>query len=77
MILCLIIYTYIHIIIFVCHMNIILLLILKRQVVQSVSTYKHELPYILESNLHPFYSFRGLINQMRIRFTVEIWILEK
>ena len=25
------------------------------------------LPYILKSNLHPFYSFRGLKNQMRIR----------
>jgi len=25
------------------------------------------IPYILESNLHPFYSFRGLKNQMRIR----------
>jgi len=25
------------------------------------------LPYILESNPHPFYSFRGLKNQMRIR----------
>jgi len=27
------------------------------------------LPYILESNPHPFYSFRGLKNQMRIRIT--------
>jgi len=26
-----------------------------------------EIPYILESNPHPFYSFRGLKNQMRIR----------
>ena len=26
-----------------------------------------ELPYILESNPHPFYSFRGLKSQMRIR----------
>jgi hypothetical protein len=26
-----------------------------------------ELPYILESNPHPLYSFRGLKNQMRIR----------
>jgi hypothetical protein len=26
-----------------------------------------EVPYILESNLHPFYSFRGLKNQLRIR----------
>jgi hypothetical protein len=32
--------------------------------------------YILESNLDPFYSFRGLKNQIRIRFTVESWILE-
>jgi hypothetical protein len=27
-----------------------------------------KIPYILESNAHPFYSFRGLKNQMRIRF---------
>jgi hypothetical protein len=27
---------------------------------------KKKLPYILESNPHPFYSFRGLKNQMRI-----------
>jgi hypothetical protein len=26
-----------------------------------------EIPYIVESNPHPFYSFRGLKNQMRIR----------
>jgi hypothetical protein len=26
-----------------------------------------DIPYILESNLHPFYSFRGLKNQMWIR----------
>ena len=26
-----------------------------------------QIPYILESNPHPFYSFRGLKNQMRIR----------
>jgi hypothetical protein len=36
-----------------------------------------EIPYILESNPHPFYSFRGLKNQMRIRFAVYSWILEK
>ena len=30
---------------------------------------KKVLPYILESNLHPFYSFRGLKNQMRIKIT--------
>ena len=35
------------------------------------------LPYILESNPHPFYSYRGLKNQMRIRFAVVSWILEK
>jgi len=34
-------------------------------------------PYILESNPHPFYSFRGLKNQMWIRFPVVSWILEK
>jgi len=33
--------------------------------------------YILESNPHRFYSFRGLKNQMRIRFTFVSWILEK
>ena len=34
-------------------------------------------PYILESNPHAFYSFRGLKNQMRIRLAVVSWILEK
>ena len=29
--------------------------------------YIFDLPYILESNPHHFYSFRGLKNQMRIR----------
>jgi len=38
---------------------------------------KEKLLYILESNPHPFYSFRGLKYQMRIRFAVESWILEK
>ena len=28
---------------------------------------QHDIPYILESNPHPFYSFRELKNQMRIR----------
>ena len=37
----------------------------------------NQIPYILESNPHPFYSFRGLKNQMRIRFAVVSWILEK
>jgi len=36
-----------------------------------------QVPYILESNPHPFYSLRGLKNQMRIRFAVESRILEK
>ena len=36
-----------------------------------------KVPYVLKSNPHPFYSFRGLKNQMRIRFAVESWILEK
>jgi len=36
------------------------------------------IPYILESNPHPFYSFsKGQKNQMRIRFAVVSWILEK
>ena len=29
--------------------------------------YSIHIPYILESNPHPFYRFRGLKNQMRIR----------
>jgi hypothetical protein len=33
--------------------------------------------YILESNTHPFYSFRGPKSRVRIRFAVERWILEK
>jgi hypothetical protein len=37
----------------------------------------YDIPYIFEYNLHPFYSFRGLKNQMRIIFAVESWILEK
>ena len=36
-----------------------------------------KIPYILESNLHPFYSFRGLKYQVRIRIAVVSWILEK
>jgi hypothetical protein len=31
-----------------------------------MNIYQH-IPYILESNPHPFYSFRGLKGQMRIR----------
>jgi hypothetical protein len=34
----------------------------------ELHVYKMKLPYILESNAHPFCSFRGLKNQMRIRF---------
>jgi hypothetical protein len=34
--------------------------------VYYVPTYAH-IPYILESNPHPFYNFRGLTNQMWIR----------
>jgi hypothetical protein len=30
------------------------------------------IPYILESNPHPFYSFRGLKNQMRIRIACRL-----
>jgi hypothetical protein len=35
------------------------------------------IPYILGYNPHPFYRFRGLKNQMQIRFVVKSWILEK
>jgi hypothetical protein len=38
---------------------------------------EREILYILESNPHPFCSFRGLKNQMRIRIAVESGILEK
>ena len=37
----------------------------------QTSAQHFEVPYILEYNPHPFYSFRGLKNQMRIRFAVE------
>jgi len=33
----------------------------------QVETCGRDIPYILESNPHHFYSFRGLKNQMRIR----------
>jgi len=42
-----------------------------------ISHHRRNIPYILESNPHPFYSFRGIKNQMGIRFVVESWILEK
>jgi hypothetical protein len=45
---------------------------------RAINIATKKLPYILESNPHPFYSFRGLKkNQMRIRFAIESWILEK
>jgi len=36
---------------------------------------KSEISYILDSNPHPFYSFRGLKNQMRIRIAcgLDLW----
>jgi len=37
------------------------------RLVNIVVLIKTEVPYILESNPHPLYSFRGLKNQMRIR----------
>jgi hypothetical protein len=38
--------------------------------ISIVAGYGLHSPYILESNPHLFYSFRGLKNQMRIRFAV-------
>jgi len=35
-------------------------------------TNKQHTPYILEYNLHPFYSVRGLKNQMRIRIVCRL-----
>jgi hypothetical protein len=32
----------------------------------TITIPSHYIPYILETNPHPFYSFRGLKNQMRI-----------
>ena len=50
----------------------------KKKKVQLTSFLKGtRLPYIIESNPHPFYSFGGLKSQMWIRFTVVSWILEK
>jgi len=43
----------------------------------TMTNVTNKILYILESNPHPFYSFRGLKNQMRIRFVVVSWILEK
>jgi len=44
--------------------------------------FRNHIPYILESNPHPFYSLRAKksdedYNRVRIRFAVESWILEK
>ena len=51
---------------------------ISHQVVKSAFSYIYSyIPYNLESNPYPFYSFRGLKTQMRIRFAVESWILEK
>ena len=41
--------------------------VLETQRVTTLKLYPEKIPYILESNPHPFYSFRGLKNQMRIR----------
>ena len=43
----------------------------------KINPFIFKLPYILESNPHPFYSFRGLKNRMRIRIAVVSWILKK
>jgi hypothetical protein len=45
----------------------VFLCVLLHTAFHTTSTYSL-LPYILESNPHPFYSFRGLKNQMWIRF---------
>ena len=42
-----------------------------------VGYFIHDIPYIFESNPHPFYSSRGLKTHMRIRFAIVSWILEK
>jgi hypothetical protein len=39
--------------------------------------YQNHIPYILKSNTHPFYNFRGPKSRVRIRFAAESWILEK
>ena len=39
---------------------------------QSRTSVPSHIPYILESNPHPFYSFRGLKNQMRIRIACRL-----
>jgi hypothetical protein len=36
-----------------------------------------DVPYVLESNLHSFYHFRVLKNQLQIRFMAKSWVLEK
>jgi len=47
-----------------------ILCVLYIKFIRSYARNKVSIPYILESNPHPFYSFRGLKNQMRIRFAV-------
>ena len=42
----------------------------------KICIHGYNIPYILESNPHPFYSFRGLKNQMLIRFAVVSRILK-
>jgi hypothetical protein len=44
------------------------ILVCRNTHVEGTACILAELPYILESNALPFYSFRGLKNQMRIRF---------
>ena len=45
--------------------------------IQASSPGRDNIPYILESNLHPFYFFRGLKHHMWIRIAVVSWIFEK
>jgi hypothetical protein len=42
--------------------------------VTVLCNFQKEVPYILEYNAHPFYSFRGPKSWMHIRFAVESWI---
>jgi hypothetical protein len=43
---------------------------LDHEMVAEVRMVRVEILYILESNPHPFYSFRGLKNQIQIRFAI-------
>jgi hypothetical protein len=40
----------------------------RKVVLRRLFNAARRIPYILESNAHPFYSFGGLKNQMRVRF---------